>query len=379
METRVDVKGITEQYHVGDFTRARYRELLRLAARSYTFRPYTGFSRDERFVLWRHDVDFSVHSALALARIEAEEGCRATYFLNPHSEYYNLLEREITGLVREIAALGHDLGIHFDSHYHGITEEAALDEALAGERSLLEDVFGSEVRVFSFHNTTPFTMACQQWSYAGLINTYAEYFQREVGYVSDSNGYWRFRRLAEVLEEAKDERLQVLTHDAWWQEEEMPPRARVFRSVQGRARRTMGMYDASFSPGGDRVNVCDATPLFCDLAEARPDDAAFLSELWLAGRRETAFRELWRIHLREARRRAAEAGVDANDAEALVAPFLEDAAEEWARWRQVEASLAAGGEPHGDEVYRAGAAFLAGLAARLARGAAEPAGAAVAR
>lgn len=40
----MDVKGIVEQYHVGDFTRARYRELLRLAARSYTFRPYTGFS-----------------------------------------------------------------------------------------------------------------------------------------------------------------------------------------------------------------------------------------------------------------------------------------------------------------------------------------------
>jgi hypothetical protein len=366
----VDVTGIAEQYHVADFTRARYRELLRTAARSYTFRGYTDFSRDERFVLWRHDVDFSVHSARALARIEAEEGCRATYFLHPHSEYYNLLEREVTELVREIAGLGHDLGIHFDSHYHGITEESALDEALTRERALLEDVFGREVRVFSFHNTTPFTMACQQWSYAGLINTYAAYFQREVGYVSDSNGYWRFRRLADVLEEAREPRLQVLTHDAWWQEEAMPPRARVFRSVLGRARKVLGMYDAGFAPGGARVNVCDAAPLFAPLAEVLPDDAAFLSDTWLGGRPETVFRELWRIHLREARRLSAREGTAAEGADALVQPFLADGeAGAWARWRDVEASLAAGGEGHGAEVYREGVRFLAELAARLARAA----------
>jgi hypothetical protein len=45
-----------------------------------------------------------------------------------------------------------------------------------------------------------------------------DYFRQEVGYCSDSNGYWRVRRLEDVLREAKDERLQVLTHAEWWPE-----------------------------------------------------------------------------------------------------------------------------------------------------------------
>ncbi len=41
-------------------------------------------------------------------------------------------------------------------------------------------------------------------------------------YVSDANGYWRFRRLLDVLVEGTDVRLHVLTHPGWWQAEPMP-------------------------------------------------------------------------------------------------------------------------------------------------------------
>lgn len=237
-----------------DFTRSEYRMLLGTAAARWRFRRFTDFNRAERFVLWRHDVDISVHAAAALARIEAECGVVATYFFLPHSEFYNLLEADVVRLAREIVSLGHDVGLHFDTHFHGITREEDLEGPMAWERDLLARLLDAPVNAVSFHNTTPFTMACQAHHYAGMVNTYAEYFQCEVGYVSDSNGYWRHRRLRDVLESGTEPRLQVLTHDAWWQDTPMPPAARVQRSIAGRADRTWERYRALLQ-GAGRINV----------------------------------------------------------------------------------------------------------------------------
>jgi hypothetical protein len=72
-----------DRYHFSDFTRENFRRLLRLARERYTFRTYANFARDERFLLWRHDVDFSPHAARKLAEIEADEGIVATLFPVP--------------------------------------------------------------------------------------------------------------------------------------------------------------------------------------------------------------------------------------------------------------------------------------------------------
>jgi hypothetical protein len=232
-----------DRYVLEDFTRDNYRRMLRLAAEAYTFKGYTDFNRNERFILWRHDIDFSPHSARELARIEAQEGVQATYFLLLHSGFYNLLEREVTDCVREIMELGHSLGLHFDSEFYGLESEGDLERHLDFERDFLEKIFACEIHVFSFHNPTPFAMACQRWQYADLINTYAKYFQEHVGYCSDSNGYWRFRRLEDVLRGGEDERLQVLTHPVWWRDNIMSPRERIQRCVTERATKNMAWYD----------------------------------------------------------------------------------------------------------------------------------------
>lgn len=244
-----------ERYHYADFTRDNYRRLLRLAKERYRFRAYTEISAaDEPFVLWRHDVDMSVHSALRLARIEAEEGVSATYFMHLHSEFYNLLERSVADCVQGILSAGHRLGLHFDAAYYGDRAGREMEPLLAAERALLSDAFGAPVEVFSFHNPDAFTLSCQEWSYAGMVNTYARCFREEVGYCSDSNGYWRFRRLEDVLRAGEDARLQVLTHPEWWQDAPMPPRERIQRCIDGRALRTAEWYDGFLSRAG-RQNV----------------------------------------------------------------------------------------------------------------------------
>lgn len=238
------MKNITNanRYNFSDFTFKHYRQLLAMAKKNYAFRLYTNFHKGEPFIIWRHDVDFSIHSARNLARIEAKEGVKSTYFLLLHSEFYNLLEKENTNIVKDIIGLGHEIGIHFDWHYYNIKDGLSLSKSLLREKLIFEEIFEREVRTFSFHIPTKSILNFRKWKYAGLINTYAEYFQNQVGYCSDSNGFWRFRRLYDMLEEAKDKCLQVLIHPAWWQSEVMSPKQRISRCINGRAEKTKLWY-----------------------------------------------------------------------------------------------------------------------------------------
>lgn len=233
----------SSKYFFNDFTLSEYTELLRLAKKTWRFTTYNNIPGNERFILWRHDVDFSMHAARNLARIEHAEGVIATYFLLPHSEFYNLFEKEITDLVKYILSLGHEIGLHFDSHYYDITDEHMLENYLLQEKRWLQEVFNREVKVFSFHNTTEFTMNCKQWQLAGMINTYARYFQENINYCSDSNGIWRFNRLKDILESGQGHALQVLTHPEWWQEEVQSPRSRVKRCIEGRSQKQFEFYN----------------------------------------------------------------------------------------------------------------------------------------
>ena len=223
------------------FTEAGYRELLRLAKRRYTFAPFRDYrGAPPGSVLWRHDLDFSVHRALALARIEAEEGTHSTHFVLLHSAFYNALEAEVAGRIREIVSLGHDLALHFDPRFY---DGRNLDAALARERDLLEAVFETEVAAFSLHNPDVAGWSDDRDEIAGMVNAYGSYISEHYGYASDSNGYWRFTPLPEILESGAHDRLHVLTHPEWWVPEPMSPRDRVSRAIDGRARRQHARYD----------------------------------------------------------------------------------------------------------------------------------------
>jgi hypothetical protein len=235
--------GKAEQYHYSDFTRENYSRLLRLAKHTYVFRRFTDFSPTERFVLWRHDVDFSPQSAVKLAKREAAEDVVATYFVSLHSDFYNLLERDVSDCIRHLLRLGHDVGLHFDPEYIPVADERELASALARERQILDDVLEVPTRVFSFHNPGERTATFRGADYAGMVNAAGAYFYSDVGFCSDSNGYWRGRRLEDVLTASTDERLQVLTHPEMWQDVAMSPRQRVERCIDGRARRTRERYE----------------------------------------------------------------------------------------------------------------------------------------
>lgn len=244
--------------HERDFTEEHYRELLRLAKRSYRLASFTDDLPDdkteERRILWRHDVDFSPHRARRLAQIEAEEGVRATYFVLLHSEFYNALEREVVRIFSDIAALGHAIGLHFDAQFHG--EGGEFEVLLQMERRLLETTLAVPIDAFSWHNPSQgnWIESADAASIGGMVNAYSSAIRSRFSYVSDSHGVWRFRRLHDVLAGASEPHLHVLTHPEWWMPDAMPPRARITRAIKGRAARNERLYDEALAATG-RPNV----------------------------------------------------------------------------------------------------------------------------
>ena len=81
---------------IKDFTLSKYRELL-TALRGY----------DD--VILRHDVDKKPENSLEIAKIEASMGRKATYYFRAKKCSLN------EDIVRDIAALGHEIGYHYES------------------------------------------------------------------------------------------------------------------------------------------------------------------------------------------------------------------------------------------------------------------------
>lgn len=241
-----------KKYLFDDFTIWNYHLLLREAKiNGYTFSFFhEPILNDAKQILWRHDVEFSPFIALQMAKIEADEGVKATYFFQLHSEFYNLLEKAVSEIVFQIKSYGHDVGLHFDSHYFNITTEKDLEKYLAIDTRFFNEIFNMDIKVFSFHNTNDFILSCENKTYAGLINVYSKYFKENYSYCSDSTGYWRYEHLADILNNPKLHKLQVLTHDAMWSKEILPPRQRVFLSIDENARRVKRWYDDTLKKYG---------------------------------------------------------------------------------------------------------------------------------
>lgn len=246
----------SEKYFFNDFTLANYRKLIIEAKKAYKFYDFFNFNLDTNFIILRHDVDGSMHRAFKMASIESELGVKATYFLLLHSEFYNLFEKDISNLVKKIRDLGHDIGLHFDSHFYEILDENVLEEKLLFEKDIIEKLFSIEVKSFCFHVTSNFTLSCNKEEYAGMKNVFSFFFQKKIGYSSDSNGHWRFDRLYDLIENNTHKQLQINTHPEWWQDESMSPKKRIQRCIDYRALNTLKIYQDNLDQTG-RLNIDD--------------------------------------------------------------------------------------------------------------------------
>lgn len=243
----------SSKYHFADFTHEHYEELLLEAKKKYKFILFDeAISCTDPSVLWRHDVDFSMSDALDLAKIEHTHGVKSTYYLLLHGDFYSLLEHDSTIIAKKILNLGHDVGIHFDFDYHLKNSLVDFEVNLKNECLFLENILGIKVKSFSFHNPNELALSYTELSYAGLINAYAKEIKDKFYYCSDSNGYWRFERMYDVIQKNHNF-LQALTHPMWWTKEVDSPKNKILNCIERRKDLIRSNYENAIAAGSRQI------------------------------------------------------------------------------------------------------------------------------
>lgn len=234
-----------------DFTEKNYIKIIKKINNKCIF--FDEINKKKKFTLWRHDVDVSPHRALSLAKIENKHNIKSTYFIFLGSNFYNIFEQEIKEIFMKILSFGHQLGLHFELTKYDIKSKKELEKYLIFEKKILEKLFKTKIKAFSFHNPTKKISKYNDFKYANMINAYAKYFKDNVIYCSDSNGYWRHQKIMDFLEQDYD-KVQILTHPIWWQKKILSPFERIKRGINGRSNKVLKEYSKLLKNSG-RTNV----------------------------------------------------------------------------------------------------------------------------
>ncbi len=196
-----------------NFSFKHYFEVLDYAKEKYSIGPIKEFPRlkkKERFILLRHDIDFSLEYALKMAQAEAEHGLHATYFVLLHSPFYNALSEQGVQAIKNISDLGHEIGLHYDTGFlkSGIKAASQLKQ----EALMLGNITGKKIISVTRHNIT--TTPKRYIKISGFLDAREPEISVVSTYISDSVQNWRRGCMCNHID--KEEKLQILTHPIWW-------------------------------------------------------------------------------------------------------------------------------------------------------------------
>jgi len=175
-------------------------------------------SANSKHLILRHDCDNSLTQALRIARIDAEAGCTATFFVRVHAVGYNLLSLSSLQAIREIENLGHSVELHLEG---GIPELLGdtMDTWADRQRIVFEAAMGRPPRGFSSHE--PARMGNVRYADELLARWNLDYHAYEarftspaIKYLSDSSANWREGHFRLWIDQ--EPVIQVLTHPIWW-------------------------------------------------------------------------------------------------------------------------------------------------------------------
>ncbi len=199
-----------------DYTYASYCALLEhIRACGRVVSPLRDVPESGSFVILRHDVDYSVLKAREMAVFEHGMGIRSTYFLLLTSPYYNLLAEDNLRAARDIAAMGHEIGFHYDTDgFAGVDHDAQCAKVIELAR-FLSTAVGTPVTSIAQHNPS---LTRVRIRVPGYVDAYSDRFFREIAYVSDSRRLFGTPDLQAFFKQ--HEKSQLLIHPLWWHDEE---------------------------------------------------------------------------------------------------------------------------------------------------------------
>ena len=165
----------------------------------------------ERLIYLRHDIDISPYSANQLGKIEHSINIKANYFFQIGAETYNIFNKSVIDIMKELYSIGHCVGLHVDESILGDSENKLLS-TLKWFKECITDVNF----VVSFHRPTNTINK----KFKSFINVYQDDFFSPDLFLSDSRKNEDFYpKLLNLLKEGKSP-IQLLLHPAWWYPEE---------------------------------------------------------------------------------------------------------------------------------------------------------------
>lgn len=215
------------------FTYDGYRNLIEIIKENnYTISLYDNWEFSPRCVVLRHDVDNDLEKAVALAQLEESVGVKSTFFILVSSDFYNVFSAKSCGLIRRIQDCGHAIGLHFDEErYPNISTATDAISVIQKEADRLSEVIDKPVSVVSMHRPSKMMLE-SDLEIPGIINSYSQLFFKSFKYVSDSRRRWR-EPVEAIIASGKYDRLHILTHAIWYNDEEIDLHDSVCRFVNG--------------------------------------------------------------------------------------------------------------------------------------------------
>lgn len=205
------------------FSYNEYREIIRIIKSSGRQSDYAGALHKDKFIIMRHDVEYSVERAYALAKVETSMDFTSTFFFQWTNNSYNLLSRKNRDLICDMHERGQKIGLHFA--LNGITDMQEVRRQIIREMHMLSEMLGFEISEFSVHRPSPSVLA-ENIKLPGIINAYQDEFftfsenvgkdtELAVKYMSDANHIWRYGYPDRESILGHD-KVQILTHPFAW-------------------------------------------------------------------------------------------------------------------------------------------------------------------
>ena len=200
-----------------------YREIIRLIQATGRQAGYREALGRDRFIIMRHDVEYSVDRAYALSKVEESMDFTSTWFFQWTNNSYNILSRKNMDIIKDMQERGHRIGLHFA--LNGMKDMEMIRKQIKKEIGILQEMFGFQIDTFSIHRPSRDVLR-ENIRLPGILNAYQDDFFTfaetvtedtpvRVKYMSDANHIWRYGYPDErnIMDH---DRVQILVHPFAW-------------------------------------------------------------------------------------------------------------------------------------------------------------------
>lgn len=204
-----------------------YKVILKtIRETGHEFASFVNPPLTDKYAILRHDIDFSIYDALEMAKVENSLGVKATYFTLLTAPYYNPLADDNVAMLKQIVALDHEVGLHYDASGFEHLDDTQRRSRVATLASTLGDHISQDVRCIAQHKPASTTI---RPTFPDFIDAYEPRFFNEIPYISDSRRMFRIKDVFDFIKATS--KFQILIHPLWWKAQPTDREA-IFAGVQ---------------------------------------------------------------------------------------------------------------------------------------------------